>query len=67
MKERDVRLKGQLKVYMYWPVIMTVLLIAMNLWMYKVDRKAGVVMLSLIHILFTTKNGKSNYGRSATY
>ena len=56
MKERDVRLKGQLKIYMYWPIIMTVVLIAMNLWMYKVDRKAGVVM-SVFVIIYAVMVG----------
>lgn len=44
MKKKDVRLKGRLKMYMQWPVIMTVLLLAMNIWIYKIDRKAGGVM-----------------------
>lgn len=44
MKKKDVRLKGQLKMYMQWPVIMTVLLLAMNIWIYKIDRKAGGIM-----------------------
>lgn len=57
MKERDVRLKGQLKIYMYWPIIMTVVLIAMNLWMYKVDRKAGVVM-SVFVIIYAVMVGE---------
>ena len=44
MKKRDVRLKGQLRMYMQWPMIMTVLLVAMNIWIYAIDRKAGGVM-----------------------
>ncbi len=44
MKKKDVHLKGQLKMYMQWPVIMSILLIAMNIWMYKVDRQAGGIM-----------------------
>ena len=44
MKKKDVRLKGQLRMYMQWPVIMTVLLAAMNIWMYMVDRNAGGMM-----------------------
>ncbi|MCI8723260.1 MAG: DHH family phosphoesterase [Ruminococcus sp.] len=44
MKKKDVRLKGQLKMYMRWPIIMTVLLIAMNIWMYKIDRQAAGMM-----------------------
>ncbi len=50
MKKRDVRLKGQLKMYMRWPIIMTVLLITMNIWMYEVDRKAAGMMAVFIII-----------------
>lgn len=50
MKKKDVRLKGQLKMYMRWPLIMTVLLIAMNVWMYEVDRKAAGMMAVFIII-----------------
>lgn len=50
MKKKDVRLKGQLKMYMRWPIIMTVLLIAMNIWMYEVDRKAAGMMAVFIII-----------------
>lgn len=64
MKERDVRLKGQLKIYMYWPIIMTVVLIAMNLWMYKVDRKAGVVMSVFVIIYAVMVGGLYFYKRS---
>lgn len=40
----DVRLKGQLKMYMYWPLITSVLLVAVNVWIYFVDVTAGVWM-----------------------
>ena len=43
MKQK-VELKGQLRLYMQWPVVMTILLIAMNLWVYSADRKAGLMM-----------------------
>ena len=39
MKKRKMRLKGQLRMYMHWPLIMTVLLIAMNIWMYMIDKE----------------------------
>ena len=32
-----VQLKGQLKLYIQWPAIMVLLLIAMDLWVYKMD------------------------------
>lgn len=64
MKDKNVRLKGQLKVYMYWPVIMTVLLIAMNFWMYWVNRKAGVVMSVFIIVYAVIVGGLYFYNRS---
>lgn len=50
MKKKNMRLKGQLKMYMQWPLIMTVLLLAMNIWMYMTDRKAGFTMTVFIII-----------------
>ena len=32
-----MQLKGQLRMYMRWPLIMTLLLIGMDVWMYMVD------------------------------
>ena len=37
MKKDKMRLKGQLGMYMKWPLIMTLLLFAMNIWMYMID------------------------------
>lgn len=42
--KKDVHLKGMLRLYMQWPAIMSILLIAMNLWIYSVDKRAGVIM-----------------------
>ena len=42
--KRDVRLKGQLQLYMMWPAIMGIVLLALNLWMYTVDVHAGLTM-----------------------
>ena len=42
--EQNMRLKGQLKLYMRWPVIMSILLVAMNIWIYMVDTQSGIVM-----------------------
>lgn len=64
MKKRDVRLKGQLRLYMQWPIIMTVLLAAMNIWMYKVDRKGGVMMSIFIIIYAVIVGGLYFYNRS---
>lgn len=64
MKKKDVRLKGQLRLYMQWPVIMTVLLIAMNVWMYKIDRQAGGMMSVFIIIYMVVVGVLYFYNRS---
>ena len=50
MKNKNMRLKGQLRMYMQWPLIMTILLLAMNIWMYMTDQKAGLTMTVFIII-----------------
>ncbi len=52
---QKVRLKGQLRFYMQWPAAMAVLLIAMNIWVYRIDRRAGVLLFIFvgIYILIT--------------
>ena len=51
-EERKVRfkLKGQLKLYIQWPAIMALLLMAMNIWIYEIDRNAGLLMLVFVLI-----------------
>lgn len=48
--KQNVKLKGQLKLYMQWPAIMTLLLIAMNIWIYMVDKRAGGLMSVFIAV-----------------
>ena len=45
-----MQLKGQLRMYMRWPLIMTLLLIGMDVWVYMVDKKAGLLMSVFIII-----------------
>lgn len=45
-----MQLKGQLRMYMRWPLIMTLLLIGMDVWVYMVDKKAGFLMSVIIII-----------------
>ena len=42
--KKDRKLKGQLKLFLQWPVIMAVILILMNMWILMLDQKAGLVM-----------------------
>ena len=39
--KHDVKLKGQLRLYMAWPLITAVLLVILNAIVYAADRKAG--------------------------
>ena len=43
--------------YMNWPLIMTVLLVAMDLWLYMIDRKAGFMMTEFILIYLGIAGG----------
>ena len=64
MGNKNMRLKGQLKMYMQWPLIMTVLLIAMNIWMYVADKKAGIMMSVFIVIYMAIAGTLYFYNRS---
>ena len=69
MKEK-IRIKGQLNGYAKWPLLMSVLLLIMNICMYPISVKAGllmsgflviyifiVVVLYLFHIFHTNSGG----------
>ena len=32
--KKDIRLKGQLRFYMQWPIFMLILLVAMTIWIF---------------------------------
>ncbi|MDO4313680.1 MAG: DHH family phosphoesterase [Eubacteriales bacterium] len=51
MEKQDIHLKGQLKLYMQWPAVMSVILIAMTIWIYRLDHKAGLI-LSLFVLIY---------------
>lgn len=48
--KQNIKLKGQLRLYMQWPAIMTILLVAMNIWIYKTDRRAGAIMSVFVFV-----------------
>ena len=54
-ENKSIRLKGQLRMYMQWPAIMAVFLALVNIWTYRIDRRAGTVMFIfvLIYIVMT--------------
>ena len=45
---QDIKLKGRLKFYMQWPIILSVLLIAMNVWIFRIDNEAGALMIFFV-------------------
>ena len=56
-KKNKMRLKGQLRMYMNWPLIMTVLLVAMDVWVYFVDKRAGFIMSVIILVYLMNAGG----------
>lgn len=50
--KRKVEISGALKGYLFWPIILTVLLLGMNLSIYVIDTKAGIVMSFFVLIYF---------------
>lgn len=61
---QDIKIKGQLKLYMQWPAIMSLLLIAMNLWIYKVDKRAGVTMTVFVVLYIVIVGALYYYNRT---
>ncbi len=49
----DIKLKGQLRLYMQWPALMVILLLAMNIWIFMIDRNAGFMMSVFVLIYMT--------------
>lgn len=48
--KHDIKLKGSLKLYMQWPVIMIIFLIVIDVWIFLTDQKAGAIMTAFILI-----------------
>ncbi|MFV0361774.1 MAG: DHH family phosphoesterase [Suipraeoptans sp.] len=51
-KKQKVKLKGQLRLFMQWPAIMGVLLIAMNIYIYISNKRAGKILFVFVIIYF---------------
>ncbi len=63
-KKNRMRLKGQLRMYMSWPLIMTILLAAVDVWVYVIDKRAGFIMTVFILIYLGIAGGLYFYNRS---
>ena len=66
-KRERMQLKGQLRMYMQWPLIMTILLVAMNIWTYAVDKKAGFIMSLFVLVYFAIASALYFYNRSLIF
>ena len=64
MQNNHIRLKGQFRFYMQWPLIMTILLVALNIWLYLIDQQAGMIMSAFIVLYIITAGGLYLYSRS---
>lgn len=42
--KKNSKLNGRLRLYMQWPNLMTLPLLAMNVWIFTVDKKSGAIM-----------------------
>ena len=47
---KKYKLKGQLKAYLQWPIFVTILLVAIDIWLYIIDLRVGFVMSACIVI-----------------
>ena len=71
--KRKVQLKGQLRRYVQWPLILSALLLVMNLAMYFVSMKAGCLMSGFLIIyiavvlLLYVKNRPQIYGELVSF
>ncbi|MDF2541951.1 MAG: putative rane protein [Herbinix sp.] len=50
--KRNLKLGGALKIYLLWPIILTALLLCMNLSIFVIDRKAGIIMSVYVLLYF---------------
>lgn len=48
---KKVKLKGRLRMYFLWPLVLSLLLVLMNVWIYTFDIKCGVIVSAFI-VLF---------------
>lgn len=47
---KKIRVRGALKAYLRWPMMLSLLLICMNISIYMIDQKAGMVMLGFVFL-----------------
>jgi c-di-AMP phosphodiesterase-like protein len=63
--KKNIKLKGNLKNYMYWPLILTALLVLMNIPLYWVSKEAGAMASLFIVIYFIVVIFAYNFNKPA--
>lgn len=54
MKKKKVKFSGKLRSYMQWPLLMMIFLLIMNILVYFINAKAGLLVsaFSIVYIIF---------------
>lgn len=63
MQNNKIRLKGQLRMYMQWPLIMSILLVLMNIWIFIANQRAGYLMALFVVLYIVIALGLYFYNR----
>ena len=53
--KKKIRFKGKLRNYLYWPMLLTILLLLINIGVYFYDTKSGVVISGFLVIYFVVE------------
>lgn len=61
--KRNIKLKGQLRNYMYWPMMLTILLVILNIPIYMINIKSGGVVTGFTVIYFIIVSVSYNYNK----
>ncbi len=52
MKNKNIKLKGKLRTYLYWPLILTGLLVVMNIFVYMDNISSGMMFSAFVLLYF---------------
>lgn len=52
MSKNNVRLKGKLRTYLYWPLLLTILLVILNIFIYMGDTASGAMFSGFVVVYF---------------
>ena len=50
--KKKIKLKGPLRIYLQWPIWMTVLLLAMTIWIFTINIKCGIIVSVFLAFYF---------------